>query len=197
MCSVMQSNERLREIPVIFLTAKTLTSDKVMGFSLGADDFITKPFDALELKARIESQLRKRDQRISLGHHLVFGDLEIDKNMQRAQIKSNGVASPVELTPIEFKILLFLCLTPNQAQTRDCILNAVWGETVHVFSRSVDTHISKLRKKLGVYADAIESVAGSGYRFHFQESRHAPKVEITQQFPIGPTQTIIGKLKSD
>jgi two-component system phosphate regulon response regulator PhoB len=94
------------------------------------------------------------------------------------QIFENGQAHDIDLTPIEFKLLLFLCKEVNKVYSRDEILNSVWGESIHVYSRSVDTHISKLRKKLGSKANYIESVHGSGYRFVVDETSKAPRVEL-------------------
>jgi two-component system phosphate regulon response regulator PhoB len=85
----------------------------------------------------------------------------------------------VDLTPIEFKLLLFLCKEVNKVYSRDEILNSVWGDSIHVYSRSVDTHISKLRKKLGAKAACIESVHGSGYRFVVDDGAQAPRVDLS------------------
>lgn len=173
LCSVLQTDDQLKNIPVIFLTAKNSVSDKVLGFSVGADDFISKPFDPLELKARVESRLRKRDRERVESDILRIGELEINKSTQKVQILENGQAMDVDLTPIEFKLLLFLCKEINKVYSRDEILNSVWGESIHVYARSVDTHISKLRKKLGSKAGYIESVHGSGYRFTIDDPRRA------------------------
>jgi DNA-binding response OmpR family regulator len=163
---------------VIFLTAKNSVSDKVLGFSVGADDFISKPFDGLELKARVDSRLRKRDRERAESDILKLGDIEINKSTQKVQIFENGQATDIDLTPIEFKLLLFLCKEVNKVYSRDEILNSVWGESIHVYSRSVDTHISKLRKKLGSKSSYIESVHGSGYRFVVDEASKTPRVEL-------------------
>lgn len=165
LCSVLQAQPQTQDIPVIFLTAKSTTSDKVLGFSVGADDYIAKPFDPLELRARIETKFRKlrRDkQRTDVQR---IGGLEINKESQRVSMITEKGKSEIDLTPIEFKLLVYLAKEPNKVFTRDDILNSVWGEDVHVFSRSVDTHISKLRKKLGMKADCIQSVHGTGYKF--------------------------------
>ena len=178
LCSILQTDDQLKNVPVIFLTAKNTVSDKVLGFSVGADDFMSKPFDGLELKARIESRLRKRD-RFKIESDIVkLGDIEINKSTQKVQIYENGKAVNIDLTPIEFKLLLFLSKEVSKVYTRDEILNSVWGESIHVYSRSVDTHISKLRKKLGSKANSIESVHGSGYRFRVEEGAGAPRVEL-------------------
>jgi DNA-binding response OmpR family regulator len=130
------------------------------------------------LKARVDSRLRKRDRERMESDILKLGDIEINKSTQKVQIFENGQASDVDLTPIEFKLLLFLCKEVNKVYSRDEILNSVWGESIHVYSRSVDTHISKLRKKLASKANYIESVHGSGYRFVVDEASKAPRVEL-------------------
>lgn len=178
LCSILQTDDHLKNVPVIFLTAKNSVSDKVLGFSVGADDFVSKPFDALELKARIDARLRKRDREKVESDMLRLGDIEINKSTQKVLVFENGKAIDIDLTPIEFKLLLFLSKELNKVYSRDEILNSVWGESIHVYSRSVDTHISKLRKKLGAKSDYIESVHGSGYRFVVDESTKAPRVEL-------------------
>jgi two-component system phosphate regulon response regulator PhoB len=184
LCSILQTDDQLKNVPVIFLTAKNSVSDKVLGFSVGAEDFISKPFDGLELKARVDSRLRKRDREKVESDILKFGDLEINKSTQRVQIYENGQTVQVDLTPIEFKLLLFLSKELGKVYSRDEILNSVWGESIHVYSRSVDTHISKLRKKLGTKADYVESVHGSGYRFNVDEATRSPRVEFVPQHPL-------------
>lgn len=165
LCSILQTDDKLKTIPVMFLTAKNAVSDKVLGFSVGADDFLTKPFDPLELKARVDARLRKRDREKVEADIVRLGEIEINKSTQKVHMMSNGHNEEVDLTPIEFKLLLFLSKEVNKVHTRDEILNAVWGESIHVYSRSVDTHVSKLRKKLGDKASYIESAHGTGYRF--------------------------------
>ena len=177
LCSVLQTNDQLNNCPVIFLTAKNSTLDKVMGFSVGADDFISKPFDPLELKARVDAKLRKRERDMIESDMIRVGDIEINRNTQRVSINQNGTSENIDLTPIEFKLLVMLSKEPNTVHTRDQILNHVWGESIHVYGRSVDTHISKLRKKLGPKADYIESVHGSGYRFAVNEQQ-APQIDV-------------------
>ena len=179
LCSILQTDDQLKNVPVIFLTAKNTISDKVLGFSVGADDFISKPFDALELKARVDSRLRRRDRERSESDVIRLGDIEINKSLQKVQILEAGQSLDVDLTPIEFKLLIFLCKEINKVYSRDEILNSVWGEAIHVYARSVDTHISKLRKKLGPRSNCIESVHGSGYRFVIDEASLRPRLELS------------------
>ena len=172
LCSILQAHEKWSNIPVIILSAKSSISDKVLGFSVGADDYIAKPFDALELRARVDAKLRKRERDQQAADTIVFDDLEINKSTQRVLINDNGQTSEVDLTPIEFKLLLFLANRANNVVTRDQILDTVWGEAVHVYSRSVDTHISKLRRKLGTKGQYIQSAHGAGYRFMTPANSH-------------------------
>ena len=164
LCSILQAQEKFSTTPIIFLTAKNSVPDKVMAFSVGADDFITKPFDSLELRARVESKLRKRERSLQAADVVICNGLEINKRTQKVSVNTSGSVEELDLTPMEFRILLLLASKPNAVMSRDEILDTVWGENVHVYSRSVDTHISKLRKKLGAKGESIVSVHGSGYR---------------------------------
>ncbi len=181
LCSILQTNDSLKNTPIIFLTARNSVTDKVLGFKVGADDFISKPFDALELKARVDARLRKKEQQLQASDVIRLGHLEINKSTQRVKVfhedHSEGEGIDIDLTPIEFKMLLLLTKEVNKVYSRDEILDTVWGENIHVYNRSVDTHISKLRKKLGNRADYIESVHGSGYRFSFKSQ---PKAQVTE-----------------
>ncbi|HVK62614.1 MAG TPA: response regulator transcription factor [Bdellovibrionales bacterium] len=179
LCSLIQAHEKWNLTPIIFLTAKNSVSDRVLGFAIGADDFVSKPFDALELKARIDSKLRKRERALNDLDNIRIGALEINKSSQRVFVSENGESRQLDLTPLEFKILLLLASKPNVVVTRDEILDSVWGKNVHVYSRSVDTHMSKLRKKLEEHSHYISSVHGSGYRFEFVASQK-------NILPLGP-----------
>jgi DNA-binding response OmpR family regulator len=184
LCSILQTDDKLKTIPVVFLTAKNAVSDKVLGFSVGADDFLTKPFDPLELKARVDARLRKRDREKVEADIVRLGEIEINKSTQKVHMMTNGQNEEVDLTPIEFKLLLFLSKEVNKVHSRDEILNAVWGESIHVYSRSVDTHVSKLRKKLGDKASYIESAHGAGYRFVVPEPTSPQVFEVSHPQPV-------------
>lgn len=171
LCSLLQAQGGAHTMPIILLTAKNSISDKVMAFSLGADDFISKPFDGLELKARVEARLRKRESSQIASDVILCGDLEINKRTQKVHLITDGTSREIELTPREFRILLLLASQPNAVLSRDEILNKVWGENVHVYTRSVDTHVSKLRKKLGEKGELINSVHGMGYRLKNEAPR--------------------------
>ena len=154
-----------KDIPVIILTGKNETVNKVMAFSIGAEDFITKPFDPLELKARVTSKLRKSERQQQLSEILRSGDLKIDVLKQKVWIQKQQESEAVELTTLEFKLLLNFVRAPERVFTRDFLLNEVWGMNVSVTDRTVDTHVGHLRKKLAHSRTKIETVIGSGYRF--------------------------------
>ncbi len=151
---------------VFFLTGHTDLSEKVMGFSAGADDYITKPFSPLELRARIESRLRKNKQQVIQSDNLKWKELQINKTRQEVLVLNEGEFEKTELTSLEFKILMYFAVRPGEVIIRDQMLNDIWGEDIHVNHRSVDTHVSKLRKKLGPVAQIVESIHGSGYKFN-------------------------------
>ncbi|MFN7729235.1 MAG: response regulator transcription factor [Bdellovibrio sp.] len=159
------SNKYQADLPsVIFLTAKSEVAEKVLGLSLGADDYITKSSDLLEMKARIEVRLRKlRDSKIQSRLERV-GPLEIQHDTLEVYVEENNVKKPINLTKIEFKILCLLVSHKGELTTRDEILDRVWGKGFHVYPRSVDTHVSNLRKKLPSGFFSIENVHGQGYR---------------------------------
>ena len=151
---------------IFMITAKDGLSDKVLGFTAGADDYIVKPFNSLELKARVEAKLKKIQIQDKLSTVSEWPQLKIDKNKQKVLVAEEGADfSDVDLTHIEFKLLTHLSDREETVVPRDEILNEIWGKEVYVYSRSVDTHISKLRKKLGVASGYIQSVHGTGYKF--------------------------------
>ncbi len=153
-------------MPVFFLTSHEGLSDKVLGFSAGADDYITKPFAPLELKARVEAKFKKGDLAKKAADILKWEELKINKSRQEVHILESGNFEKVDLTALEFKLLMYFANKPFEVIHRDEILDKLWGEDVHVYARSVDTHVSKLRKKLGSVAHIIESVHGAGYKFN-------------------------------
>lgn len=163
LCSKIQAEKP--ELPIFFLTSHSDLSEKVLGFSAGADDYITKPFNPLELKARVEAKLKKLAALKSQADFLKWKEIEIDKSSQEVTISFDGNSESVELTALEFKLLTYLASRKGDVIERESMLNDIWGKDVHVYSRSVDTHVSKLRKKLGPVSHIIESVHGAGYKF--------------------------------
>lgn len=160
-CSYMRSKPELDDIPVLFLSGTTRIEDKVTGFELGGDDFITKPCDPAELRARVASRLRRRPRTESLR----FEGLLVSLLNPSVTILVEGTPQQLDLTPREFKLLRFFAQQPETNLTRTEILRAVWGENVYVSDRSIDTYVATLRKKLGPFAHYIKSVHGKGYKF--------------------------------
>lgn len=152
--------------PILMLTAKGETIDKVLGLKLGADDYLTKPFEVIELLARIEALLR-RSPATTNGHSpdgVYFGDVSID--FKRAEVIRN--AEPVELSAMEFKLLQFLVENRGTVHSRDDLLDAVWGYDAMPATRTVDVHIAWLRQKLEPnprHPKYIQTVHGLGYKF--------------------------------
>lgn len=157
--SILRTIRRKSKMPVVMLTARSEEEDKLFGFELGADDYITKPFSGKELIARIKALL-KRSMVYSVDSVVDIGTLSI--NTQYRQVKSEQ--ENVDLTPIEYDLLLCFVDNVNIALSRDKILDIVWGMDYYGDERTVDTHIKRLRKKLGKSGEMIETVRGYGYR---------------------------------
>ena len=153
------------EQSVFIITGQEKLSDKVLGFTAGADDYIVKPFNSLELKVRVENKLKKLNISSHSSAVTEWENLKIDKNKQQAFILKDEKFVSADLTNIEFRLLIYLADREGDVIPRDTILNEIWGQDVFVYSRSVDTHISKLRKKLEQYSNYIKSVHGKGYKF--------------------------------
>lgn len=152
--------------PVLMLTAKGETIDKVIGLKLGADDYLTKPFEVIELLARIEALLRRspNQHQGSFSETIRFGDVAVD--FKRAEVSKNSV--PVELSAMEFKLLQFLIENRGEVHSRDTLLDEVWGYDAMPSTRTVDVHIAWLRQKLEEnprYPQFIQTVHGLGYKF--------------------------------
>jgi DNA-binding response OmpR family regulator len=149
-------------VPVIFLTAKDTENDLLTGFSLGADDYITKPFSVNELTARVKAVLKRTNQSKAKSHAIVkLGDIEIDTTRKRLIINDEKV----ELTKKEYEILKLLIENQNKVFSREDILMRVWGGDVIVTDRTVDVNITRLRTKLGKYGQSLKNKTGYGYFF--------------------------------
>lgn len=162
-CRRLRDDQRTRDIPVVMLTAKGTESDVVVGLTLGADDYIVKPFNTSELMARIKAVLRRTEPREgeAQGEILTSGPLRVDLSKHVASLDG----APIELTLSEFKLLTFLMKKKGRVFTRDQLLDAVVGPDVFVTARNIDVHVAALRKKLGRYGGCIITVRGVGYRF--------------------------------
>lgn len=153
------------QTPVIIISGKTDIANKVTAFSFGAEDFISKPFDPIELKARVAAKLKKLEQAKSSSDLMKVGDLLITVSKQKVVIQGNGVEQiPVDLTTLEFKLLLALAKHPERVYSREYLLSEVWGNDLSVTLRSVDTHVAHLRKKIHKSKVKIDTVIRSGYR---------------------------------
>jgi len=155
----MQRDTRSHSIPVLMLTAKSQIDDRIKGLELGADDYLTKPFSPKELILRAQAIL-KRNRATPGSVIFSFGPFRFDKNNFAFYLNEE----PMSLTSTEFKLLLFLCQRPGQAQDRNDLLKVVWGYSDDVHSRTLDTHMKRLRQKLGDESSLIETVRGIGYR---------------------------------
>jgi two-component system phosphate regulon response regulator PhoB len=161
LCRELKSNPALKEIPIIILTAKDDEVDKVVGFELGADDYVTKPFSVRELILRVKAVL-KRNQKTAtpLEINRSFGSLVMDIESHEVFIDDEEIT----LTALEFKLLNQLVERRGRVQTRDQLLSDVWGYSSDVTTRTVDTHIKRLREKLGVMGKYIQTIRGVGYK---------------------------------
>ncbi len=150
--------------PIFCLTSRSDITDKVTAFSLGADDYVTKPFDPIELRARIDAKLRSAVRKKNKDLITSIGELEIDHARHRVVIDAKTEPKELDVTQTEFKILFSLSRRPGQVFSRDQLLAAAWGQNVTVLERVVDAHICLLRKKLGRYGHYIQAVTGVGYK---------------------------------
>ncbi len=152
--------------PVVFLTAQDHVSEKVLGFSLGAEDYITKNSDFLEMKARLEARVKKLSSTTEIKKIESFGPVKVNVHTQEVYWNDNGQDRLIELTRLEFKIFWLLSHHLGETVSRDEILDKVWGPGFQVYTRSVDTHVSNLRKKLPKVVFKIESSSGQGYKMN-------------------------------
>ena len=160
-CKVLKGDPVTLKIPVIMLTAKAEEVDRIVGLELGADDYITKPFSPRELVLRVKSVLRRGTAAAADQNDLVkLGTISVDRARHQVRVKGRQI----ELTATEFKLLTLLIERRGRVQHRDKLLNDVWGYESVIDTRTVDTHVRRLREKLGAAADCIETVRGFGYR---------------------------------
>jgi len=159
-CRRLKRSEKLSSIPVIMLSAKKETSDRIFGLDLGADDYVTKPFSPDELEARIRSVLRRARTESGEKKINIYNTIEID--LRKCEAKVRG--KEAELTPVEFNILKLLASKKGQVFTRERILDYLWGEEKVVVERTVDVHIRHLRQKLGKAGGLIKNMRGFGYK---------------------------------
>ena len=166
-CRHIRSKDSLKNISVIIVTAKGEEVDRVVGFELGADDYIVKPYSVRELMLRIQAQLRRNDssevtEENSEEGNISFKDLLIDNSKHKVFLSDKKIS----LTAKEYTLLKYLLTKADKVQTRDILLDKVWGYDNSVTTRTVDTHVKRLRSKLGKYGKNIETIRGVGYIFN-------------------------------
>lgn len=154
----------LGETPVLFLTGLDDMDNKVNALRRGADDYLVKPVDPRELQARVEVRLSRRGK----SPELSFGELKVNLDRYEVSLKQNGTEKPVDLTPHELKILIRLVQNRGRVLSRNQLIDEAWGAGVHVEERTVDKHVSSLRKKIGNAASYVKTVPGFGYMFSIE-----------------------------
>lgn len=159
-CRNLRKDPRTAALPVLMLTAKGEEIDRVVGFEVGADDYVVKPFSLRELLLRIKSLLRRSQPVIDSGGILQFGPLSIDPQRHEVRVDNEVVV----LTAIEYRLLTTLAERRGRLQSRDQLLTDVWGYNYVGDTRTVDTHVTRLRSKLGVGGELIRTVRGFGYK---------------------------------
>jgi two-component system phosphate regulon response regulator PhoB len=160
-CKILRRDTATAAIPVIMLTARATEMDRVLGLELGADDYVTKPFSPRELVIRIRKLLARTQLAEEPSPQLRLGEIEIDVPRHTVRVAGH----PVVLTATEFRLLEILARRRGRVQSRDRLLQDVWGYENPIDSRIVDTHMRRLREKLGESAGQLETVRGVGYRF--------------------------------
>lgn len=161
-CRSLRADGQTRRIPIVMLTARSEDADVVAGLELGADDYVTKPFQPRVLLARLRSVLRRLDaEREEPGDRITRGDLQIDAARHEVRVRDESIA----LTLTEFRILTHLTRQPGRVFSRYQILDGIQGQDAFVLDRTIDVHVAALRRKLGALGDRIETVRGVGYRW--------------------------------
>ncbi len=173
-CRRLRSRPETARLPVIMLTARGEESERIRGLTLGADDYVVKPFSVPELVARVHALLRRAKPE-HVAHRLMLGDIELDRMTKRVRRGEREL----HLGPTEFRLLEFLMKSPGRVFARDHLLDSVWGQDVYVDERTVDVHVGRLRKVLNRrgQADPIRTVRGAGYSFDEMFARDAPAVQ--------------------
>jgi two-component system phosphate regulon response regulator PhoB len=167
-CRALKRDPAMQQVRVMMVTAKGDEIDRVVGFELGADDYVAKPFSMRELLLRVQAVLRRSEKRPVAS--MTFENLRIDPLAHRVWVDDKEVL----LTTLEFKLLVTLFERQNRVQTRHALLSDVWGIEADITSRTVDTHVKRLREKLDSAGRFIETVRGVGYRFCEEPSEPAP-----------------------
>ena len=160
-CKSIRADDDIRDMSIIMLTAKGEEIDRVIGFEIDSDDYVTKPFSVRELILRVKVLLKKQRESLVENKLVTFGPIRIDLDAHELRINDKEIV----LTALEFKLLQHLVKRKGRVQTREQLLGDVWGYSAEVTTRTVDTHIKRLREKLGNTSDYIQTIRGVGYRF--------------------------------
>lgn len=160
-CERVRANPQFKDVLILMLTAKGQTQDRIDGLETGADDYVSKPFSPKELVLRIQALLRRFQAPIGNSQQLKIGKFEFDL----AAVKLSIDEEPIELTLLEFKLLHLLASHEGRVVERDVILREVWGYSENVRTRTLDTHVKRLREKLGEHAECVQTARGFGYVF--------------------------------
>ncbi|MBC7966017.1 MAG: winged helix-turn-helix domain-containing protein [Fuerstia sp.] len=160
-CRLLKSDARTKAVPVMMLTARSGETDEIVGFNMGADDYVTKPFRVQPLMHRIKALLRRSDTAEAAKNLLELHGIEIDRTNH--VVRHNGTV--LELTPTEFRMLWTMMSQPGRPFSRNELMETSRGEDANSLERTIDVHVRSLRKKLGETTDLIETVRGVGYRF--------------------------------
>jgi two-component system phosphate regulon response regulator PhoB len=164
LCREIRSDPQLKDLPIIMVTARSDEVDRLVGFELGADDYVVKPFSPRELTLRVRAVLRraaKPPEEADLPELLQHGPLTLDVARHRCEVSDQKI----ELTAKEFQLLRALMARPGRVMSRERLLDEVWGPDVTVTLRTIDTHMKRLREKLGEAGSLIDTIRGVGYRF--------------------------------
>ncbi len=164
LCKQIRADKSLQNLAIIMLTAKGEEVDRIIGFELGADDYVTKPFSVRELILRVKVILKKQIDAVENNELVEFGPIKLNLDAHEVLINDDEII----LTALEFKLLKHLVQRRGRVQTRDQLLGDVWGYSSEITTRTVDTHIKRLREKLGTVGDYIQTVRGVGYRLNNQ-----------------------------
>jgi two-component system, OmpR family, phosphate regulon response regulator PhoB len=159
---MLKHDPGLRAVPVVIVSAKGQEADRIQGLEMGADDYVVKPFSVRELMLRVKAVLRRADTEEGPATQLSAGDIQLDTSRHQVRVQGEEVV----LTALEFRLLHTLLERGGRVQTREILLSDVWGIQAEIHTRTVDTHIKRLREKLGPAGDIIETVRGVGYKLN-------------------------------
>lgn len=171
-CQRLRASEVTADIPILMVTALAAESERIAGFEAGADDYVIKPYSVRELLLRVKAMLRRTrgdgGPAARPARAWAFGCLEVDEEAHRVQVGGE----PISLTVLEFRLLVLLAERKGRVQSRDRLLRDVWGHSPNLATRTVDTHVKRLRQKIGDAGAYIETVRGIGYRFRGEPEGH-------------------------